>query len=176
MAKYALSKGRDIPKVALPDTLLAERRLQVLHSYFQWWTEVVTKEFGIEKAKELAVKWGRQKGIHTARLYEAYLKKKGVKPNDLAALMYETGRSGDILGERYQAWIEGEKGFAQTLICPTAKMFVELGLGLECCVKQCDAFMEETWRALPNIAYKRTKGIDKDDICEWELWIKSEKV
>jgi len=98
MAKYALSKGRDVPKVVLPDTLLAERRLQVLHSYFQWWTEVVTKEFGIEKTRELAVKWGRQKGIHTARLYEAYLKKKGVKPNDLATLMYETGRSGDILG------------------------------------------------------------------------------
>jgi len=176
MAKYAMSKGRDIPKVVIPDNLLAERRLQVLHSYFQWWTEVIAKEFGIEKARKLAINWGRQKGIHTARLYKSYLVKKGVAPNDLAAIMYETGRSGDILGERYQAWIEGEKGFAQTLICPTAKMFVELGLGLECCVKQCDAFMEETWRALPNIAYKRTKGIDKDDICEWELWIKSEKV
>ena len=175
MAKYAMHKGRDIPKVVIPDNLLAERRLQVLHSYFQWWTQVVTEEYGIEQAKELAVKWGRQKGIHTARLYTSYLKKKGVDPNDLAALMYETGRSGDILGERYQAWIEGNKGYAQTLVCPTAKMFVELGLGLECCVKQCDVFMEETWKAIPSMAYKRTKGIVKDDICEWEFWLRSGK-
>ncbi len=33
MTKYALHKGRDIPKVVIPDALLAERRLQMLHSY-----------------------------------------------------------------------------------------------------------------------------------------------
>ncbi len=80
MAKYAMSKGRDIPKVVIPDNLLAERRLQVLHSYFQWWTEVIAKEFGIEKARKLAINWGGKKGIHTARLHKSYLVKKGVAP------------------------------------------------------------------------------------------------
>src|SRR5665648_876981 len=99
MTKYATHKGRDIPRVVIPDSLLAERRLQVVHSYFEWWIEVLIEEFGDEKAKELAIKWGRQKGIHTARLYGAYLKKKGIDLGDLATIMYETGRSGDILAE-----------------------------------------------------------------------------
>jgi hypothetical protein len=172
MTKYATHKGRDIPRVVIPDNLLAERRLQVVHSYFEWWVEVLIEKFGIEKAQELAINWGRQKGLHTARLYGAYLKKKGIDLTDLSTIMYETGRSGDILGERYQAWVDGDEGIVQTLVCPTGKMFVELGLGLDCCVKQCDAFMEETWKAIPTVGYKRTKGIDKDDFCEWKLWLK----
>jgi hypothetical protein len=172
MAKCAMHKGRDIPKVHIPDELLAERRLQVLHGYFQWWIQVLREEFGNEKAKELAVQWGRKKGIHTARLYGAYFKKKGIALNDLPAIMFEIGRSAGILGERSQGWVEGNKAVVQTLVCPTGKMFVELGLGLDCCVQQCDAFMEETWKAIPDIDYKRTRGIDKDDFCEWEHWKK----
>ncbi len=172
MAKYTLYDRFDIPKAIMPDNLLAERRLQVIHSYFEWWAQVVIEEFGLEKARELAVKWGRLKGINTARLYEIYLKKKGVDPTDLGTLIYETSRSGDILGEKYQAWIEDGKVTFQTTVCPTSKMFMQLGLGLECCVNQCDTFMAEAWKSMPHVAYKRTKRIDKDNLCEWEMWIK----
>jgi hypothetical protein len=171
MINDVIDKRRDIPSVIIPSDLLAERRLQVLHSYFQWWIEILAEEYGIDKAKDLAIKWGRQKGIHTACLYKAYLKKKGIAPDDLYSLLLETGRSGDILGEQYKVWVDGDRGFAQTLVCPTEKMFVQLGLGVECCVKQCDAFMEETWKAIPSVAYKRTKRIDKDKSCEWEFWV-----
>ena len=172
MAKYVMHRGKEIPKVTLPDGLLAERRLQLVHGYFQWWREVLGEEFGDEKLKELIVKWGKQQGIHTARLYEAYLKRKGVNLNDLSEILYETARSSEITGEVYKAWVEGKKGVVQTLICPTGKMFVELGLGPECCVNQCDCWMEEAWRAVPTVDFKRTKGIDKDDFCEWEIWLK----
>jgi len=164
------SKVRNVPAVTIPTDLLAERRLQVLHSYFQWWTEVLTDAYGMEKTKDLAVQWGRQKGIHTANLYQYYLKKKGVAPDDLYALLSEIGRSGDILGEKYKIWIDDHRGFAQTLVCPTQKMFIDLGLGMECCVKQCDAFMDETWKAIPGVAFKRTGRIDRDKVCEWEFW------
>ena len=170
MSKYATHKGRDIPQVNIPDNLLAERRLQVIHGYFQWWIEAVSEAFGMEKAQELAIEWGRKKGIHTGSLYGRYFKKKGIALNDLSAIMYEIGRSAGILGERSQGWIEDDQAVMQTLVCPTGKLFVELGLGLDCCVKQCDAFMEETWKAIPGIGYKRTKGIDKDDFCEWVHW------
>lgn len=162
---------RIVPLVTMPSDLLAERRLQVLHSYFQWWTEVLAGEYGMEKTKNLAIQWGRQKGIHTANLYKYFLKKKGVAPNDLYSLLAEIGRSGDILGEKYKIWVDGHGGFAQTLACPTQKMFIDLGLGMECCVKQCDAFMEETWKAIPGIAFRRTKRIDRDEVCEWEFWL-----
>ena len=78
MSKYATHKGRDIPQVNIPDNLLAERRLQVIHGYFQWWIEALSETFGMEKAKELAIEWGRKKGIHTGSLYGRYFKKKGI--------------------------------------------------------------------------------------------------
>lgn len=172
MTKYAMHKGRDIPEVRMPDNQLAERRLQVLHSYFRWWIEVLREEFGDEKTRKLAIEWGRKKGIHTSRLFGTYLKKKGIALDDLKAIMYEIGRTAGILAERSQGWIEGDKAVMQTLVCPTGKLFVELGLGLECCMKQCDAFMEEMWKDIPEIGYRRTRGIDKDDFCEWEHWKK----
>jgi hypothetical protein len=61
MINDVIDKRRDIPSVIIPSDLLAERRLQVLHSYFQWWIEILAEEYGIDKAKDLAIKWGRQK-------------------------------------------------------------------------------------------------------------------
>ena len=174
MAKYVMHKGRDIPRTIVPDDLLAARRLDMVHNYFQFWKDVLEKEFGIEKVKELAIKWGKQQGIHTAKVFDKYFKKKGINPADLATLCYESARSSEIMGETYKAWVydNGNKAVFQTLVCPTGKMFVELGLGAECCVKQCDQWMEGLYGPISQVGYKRTKGVDKDDFCEWELWVK----
>lgn len=172
MAKYVMHTGKEIPRPTMPDALLAERRLQMVHNYFQFWKEVLEEEFGIEKVKELAIKWGKQQGIHTDRVYRNYYKKKGIDLTNLVTVCQEMARSSEVMGETYKAWVEGDKGVFQTLICPTGKMFVEVGLGPECCVQQCDLWLENTMKAIPTIDMRRTKGIDKDDFCEWDIWLK----
>ena len=172
MAKYVTHTGKDVPRTVMPDSLLAERRLQMVHNYFQFWKEVLEEELGLEKVKELAIKWGRQQGIHTDRVYKKYFKKRGLDLTDLSAVCREMARSSEVMGETYKAWVDGDKAVFQTLICPTGKMFVELGLGPECCVDQCDLWLEETMKSIPTIGMQRTKGIDKDDFCEWDMWLK----
>jgi len=176
MAKYVMHEGKDVPRTIVDDAVMAERRLQMVHNYFQFWKEVLDEELGEEKVKELAVKWGRQQGVHTARVLKNYFEKNGIKAiTSLYNFCKEMAISSEIMGETYKAWVQkdgdGESGVFQTLICPTGKMWVELGLGAKCCVDQCDCWMEETMKAMPSVGYKRTCGIDKNDFCEWEIWL-----
>jgi hypothetical protein len=174
--KYVEHKGKDVPKSNVPVELLAERRLDMIHNYMQFWVEVLEKELGMEKVKELAIKWGKQQGIHTAKVYTKWFKKRGVDPGNVNLVDFcrDSARSSEIMGETYKAWVYdgGNKTVFQTLVCPTGKMFVELGLGADTCVKQCDLWMEESMRIYPKIGFKRTRGIDKDAFCEWENWSK----
>ena len=174
--KYVEHKGKDVPKANVSVELLAERRLDMIHNYMQFWKEVLEQEYGLEKTKELAIKWGKQQGTHTAKVVTNWFKKKGI---DLASVTLadtcrDSARSSEIMGETYKAWTydNGKKAVFQTIVCPTGKMFCELGLGTDTCVKQCDLWMDGYMCIYPKIGFKRTRGIDKDAFCEWEMWSK----
>ncbi len=163
----------EIPKIDIPPEKMAARRRQMTSNYFQFWIEVFREEgFSEEKINEMIIKWGRKQGEHTAKLYKYFIENKGVNIDDIPEFVTRVMMPSSLIMDEncHVCYLPDKKELVyRTITCPTGKMIIDLGIDPMVCVKQCDEWLTETFKALPDVKYIRTKNFVDDGICEWEF-------
>jgi len=155
--------GRKIEIEEIPLEKRWRRLLSICMDYYQTWREVIVEEFGVEKARELEVKWGRRLGEKTADVY----KRVGWPATNIVNLAKALVISMRILNEDCEAVIEDANSVRIIHYhCPEHDEYTKRGLPGGC-VNKCLAWFESTVKGInPRFRVELLKNFLKDNTCE----------